>query len=91
MPLLAVALLYHVQLGAESPLFPYLQILQHTTGLDRMPFLWNSAKLRKEASEGVQRVARGIQQDMKEMYDTVVPVLVQQHPETGRPLVIYSS
>ena len=80
-PLLAVALLYHASLGPKSHLYPYIQILQLSEGLDAMPFLWSSARLRAEASEGVRMVARGIQRDMNEMYDAVVPVLVEQYPD----------
>mmetsp|Transcript_2233 Transcript_2233/g.4413 ORF Transcript_2233/g.4413 Transcript_2233/m.4413 type:complete len:709 (-) Transcript_2233:79-2205(-) len=85
MPLLAVALLYHVKLGTESPLHPYIQILQLTAGLDQMPFLWNPTRLRTQASEGVRMVARGIQRDMNDMYNTVVPVLVEQYPQIFGP------
>ena len=78
-PLLAVALLYHQSLGPESPMYPYIQILQLTTGTDTMPFLWSAERLREEASEGVRMVARGIQRDMNEMYDAVMPVLMEQY------------
>ena len=84
MPLLAVALLYHAGQTNHSPLSPYLQMLQ-ATPVDRMPFLWSPSRLRNEASQGVRTVARGIQRDMNDMYDAVVPVLVEQYPHIFGP------
>lgn len=81
MPLLAVALLYHVQLGQTSMFAPYINILKDTP-TDSLPFLWSAQRIRASAiaSEGLRTVARGIRLEMKEMYDTVVKVLVDQHP-----------
>jgi hypothetical protein len=87
MPLLAVALLYHLQHGEESKLFPYMQLLQLTKGVDSLPFLWSPTRLREQASEGIRVVARGIKSEMAEMYDTVVEVLIDQHPKLFGPVV----
>lgn len=80
-PLLAVTLLYHASLGKHSPLYPYIEILQITQGVDAMPFLWSPDRLRAEASEGVRMVARGIQRDMNDMYDSILEVLIEKYPD----------
>jgi hypothetical protein len=85
MPLLAVTLLYHADLGQQSPIYPYIQMLKLTQGVDAMPFLWSADRLRAEASEGVRMVARGIQKDMNEMYDTIVQTLIERHPDLFGP------
>jgi hypothetical protein len=79
LPLLAVALLHHLSLGEASPLLPYIQMLQ-SSPVDGMPHLWNKQRLQVEANEGVRRVARGIQRDVREMYTAVVLVLAEDHP-----------
>lgn len=79
LPLLTVAILYHRHLGQASPLHHYLQILL-SSPVDTMPFLWDRDKLRREATEGVQRIARGIKRDVREMYDAVMTVLIAKHP-----------
>jgi SET domain len=81
MPLLAVALLYHVQLGQTSSFAPYVDILKETQ-TDSLPFLWSAQRIRSSsiASEGLRTVARGIRREMKEMYQTVVKILIDQHP-----------
>lgn len=81
MPLLAVALLYHIQLGPTSLFAPYIDILKDTP-TDSLPFLWSAQRIRSSsiASEGLRTVARGIRREMKEMYETVVKVLIDQHP-----------
>jgi hypothetical protein len=94
-PLLAVALLYQLQqvqqkhdARAESKFGPYLQILQDQQhDLQRsIPHLWSSAKLRKKATPGIRRVAKGIQRDVMEMYETIVMVLVEEHSSVfGEP------
>lgn len=99
-PLLAVALLYHMQLGLASPHWPYLQQLlflgQHG-GRDEddggkfvgdsmqelqrsIPHLWSSKKLRHAATPAVRAVAKGIRQDVMELYETIVMVLVEDFP-----------
>lgn len=79
LPLLAVALLHHLSLGEASPLLPYIDMLQ-SSSVDGMPHLWNKQRLQVEANEGVRRVARGIQRDVREMYSAVVQTLVDNHP-----------
>ena len=79
LPLLAVALLHHVKLGPHSSMAPYIQLLQ-TSPVEYMPHIWNSTKLRQDASEAVRRVARSIQRDVREMYTQVVQVLINDHP-----------
>jgi len=55
-----------------------------------IPFLWNRTKLRQDATEGVQRIAMGIKRDVREMYDTVIQVLIHQHPEVfGKDVAIH--
>jgi hypothetical protein len=84
MPLLAVALLHHKKLGAASPLATYLRILE-SSSVDSMPFLWSNTKLKASASAGIRTVARGIQQEVQDMYDTVVQVLIRDHPDLFGP------
>jgi hypothetical protein len=84
MPLLAVALLHHQKLGATSPLSAYIRVLE-SSDIDSMPFLWPNEKL-KEASPGVRTVARGIQQEIRDMYDSVVQVLIREHPDLFGPV-----
>ncbi|GKY99827.1 hypothetical protein MPSEU_000936500 [Mayamaea pseudoterrestris] len=79
-PLLAIALLHHKKLGFGSPLSPYFRILERTP-VDSFPFLWSNAKLRAETSEGIRAVARGIKRDVRDMYTTVVQVLIDEHPD----------
>jgi hypothetical protein len=79
LPLLAVALLHHLKLGAHSMLAPYWNLLEGTP-LD-FPFLWKTHRLRVDANEGTRRVARGIQRDVKELYTAVVQVLIEKHPD----------
>jgi hypothetical protein len=84
MPLLAVALLHHQKLGAASPLKAYIRLLE-SSSTDTMPFLWSDAKLKATASPGVRTVARGIQQEVRDMYDTIVQVLIKEHPDLFGP------
>lgn len=91
-PLLAIALLYHLTLlrpdsGKRSSLHaPYLQMLFQQDLDDFIPHLWSSHKLRKAATPQVRKVAKGIQRDVVEMYETIVLVLVEEHPDVfGEP------
>jgi hypothetical protein len=81
MPLLAVALLYHVQLKEFSSYAPYINILK-ATPIDSMPFLWTAKRLKESpiATEGVRAVAKSIRQEMRDMYESVVEVLIENHP-----------
>ena len=89
MPLLAVALLHHVQLGPLSPLAPYIELLQSTPVQELIPIVWSKEKLRVDANDGVRRVVRGIQRDVREMYTAVLEVLIQDHPHLfGDPNLI---
>jgi hypothetical protein len=84
MPLLATALLHHAKLGSASPMSPYLRILD-SSPVDSMPFLWPAERVR-ELPEGIRAVARGIRQEIRDMYQSIVQVLIEQHPALfGRP------
>lgn len=79
--LLAVAILYHRSLGNESPLAPYIKILKESN-VDSMPFLWSRDKIQTTAlPAGIRDVALGIRRDIRDMYKTVVEVLIEQHPD----------
>lgn len=89
-PLLTVALLYHLNLKDSSPLHHYLELLVESGDMvETMPFLWTKQKLRQEAKDGVRKIAKYIQRDLREMYQSVVVVLVEEHghlfgkPDTG--------
>jgi hypothetical protein len=82
---LALALLYHVGLDEESSYHPYLTLLE-ATPMESIPHLWDSATLRHSATVGVRKVAKGIQKDVQDLYETIVMVLVEEHPDVfGRP------
>jgi hypothetical protein len=85
MPLLAVALLHHQKLGAASPLSSYIRVLE-SSDIHSMPFLWSNTRLKQEMSPGVRTVARGIQQEIRDMYDSVVQVLIREHPDLFGPV-----
>ncbi|KAL7452297.1 hypothetical protein ACHAWC_004028 [Mediolabrus comicus] len=70
-PLLVIAVLYHRSLGMESPLSHYIDVLIGTP-TNSFPFLWSNQQLRDNADrigDEVKKLARGIQQDLYEMYD----------------------
>lgn len=88
-PLLAVALLYHFQLfrhaeqeQEESPFWAYLQLLDETNVHDQIPHLWDSKTLRHSATVGVRKEAKGIQKDVKELYQRIVVPLIAEYPDT---------
>jgi len=56
-----------------------LEILQ-AEDTSRMPFLWSTTELRQSVSEGIRTVARGVQHEMQEMYDTVATTLIAENP-----------
>eukprot|EP00980_Cylindrotheca_fusiformis_P010762 scaffold2435_cov121-Cylindrotheca_fusiformis.AAC.2 len=87
-PLLAVALLYHFQLfrhaeeeQEESPFWAYLQLLDETNVHDQIPHMWSAQKLRRSATVGVRREAKGIQKDVKELYQRILVPLTKEHPD----------
>lgn len=91
MPLLAVALLHHKKLGTSSPLAAYIAVLE-ASPVDSMPHMWSASKLLHQASPGVRTVARGIQLEVQDMYDTVVKVLIREHADLfGPPTTTTSS
>ena len=79
MAILTVAILYHRNLGVSSPLYQYVKVLVEER-TESMPVLWPKDRLRQEASDGVRTIARGIQRDIKEMYQSVVDILRVEHP-----------
>ena len=88
--LLVIAVLYHRSLGSDSPLSHYIEILMGatpTTMIDSFPFLWSEKELQSKAvgDAGVQTLARGIRQDLYEMYDKVMGSLVKERPEIFAP------
>ena len=92
-PLLAITLLYHMdhyhnhdgthdQLDYDRPHYgPYLDVLELQNLQDSIPHLWDSRKLRKSATPEVRKVAKGIRQDVVELYESIVQVLIQNHPD----------
>ncbi len=90
-PLLAVTLLYHMNKKDDANddennnnsnmHAPYLQILQTSNLEDSIPHLWNSRKLRKAATPSVLRVAQGIRKDVVDLYESIVQVVIQSHPD----------
>ncbi|KAL3788589.1 hypothetical protein HJC23_005248 [Cyclotella cryptica] len=91
-PLLVVALLYHRSLGKDSPLWRYIDLLLGTS-TDSFPFLWSDHELRQRSGEiglGVRDLARGIRQDLYEMYDGVMGTLVKAHYDLFGPPAGYT-
>ncbi|KAL7536034.1 hypothetical protein ACHAXR_006876 [Thalassiosira sp. AJA248-18] len=86
--LLVIAVLYHRELGKDSPLSHYIDILLGTP-TDSFPFLWSDEELREKTGgdigEGVRTLARGIRQDLYELYDGVIGTLVKKRPEAFAP------
>ena len=77
--LLIVALLYHASLGRLSPLWFYVETLVEAP-VDQMPYLWNDDRLREElGSYEVKKLVRGIKKDIREMYDSIMEVLIEEH------------
>jgi hypothetical protein len=80
LPLLTVAILHHIHtLGPHSPISQYMQILI-STATNQLPVLWDRKRLQKDTTEGVYKIVRGIQKDVNEMYEAVVPILLRDHP-----------
>ncbi len=85
-PLLVIAVLYHRSLGMESPLSNYIDVLSGTPA--DFPFLWSNQELRDNTDkigEGVRKLARGIQKDLREMYDKIMGKLVTEHSDLFAP------
>jgi len=87
-PLLAVTLLYHMDKNTaydnnnnNNMHAPYLEILQTNNLENSIPHLWNSRKLRKSATPSVLRVAQGIRKDVVDLYESIVKVVIQSHPD----------
>lgn len=78
-PILIAAVLYHRALGRRSPLASYMAMLESAPA-ESMPFLWDGARLRTEAGEGVRAAVRDVRADIRDMYDAVIKVLVRDHP-----------
>jgi len=85
-PLLIVTVLYHVHvLGPVSPLARYADMMRDAP-VDDMPFMFDHAELhRRGLSDGVKRVVADIQDDVRDMYVTVVGVLVRDFPGVFGP------
>eukprot|EP00579_Thalassiosira_antarctica_P017986 CAMPEP_0201929166 /NCGR_PEP_ID=MMETSP0903-20130614/22426_1 /ASSEMBLY_ACC=CAM_ASM_000552 /TAXON_ID=420261 /ORGANISM="Thalassiosira antarctica, Strain CCMP982" /LENGTH=741 /DNA_ID=CAMNT_0048467863 /DNA_START=1 /DNA_END=2226 /DNA_ORIENTATION=+ len=82
LPLLVLAVLYHRSLGEDSPISHYIDILLGTS-TDSFPFLWSERELREktgDVGEEVRKMARGIRDDLYEMYDGVMGTLVRERP-----------
>jgi hypothetical protein len=95
--LLVVALLYHVSLGRLSPLWFYVDVLLNAP-VNHMPFLWSEEKIQTEfhlddwemqqgTSLELVKLVRGIKKDVREMYDSIMPVLMEQHGEIFAPKI----
>jgi len=85
-PLLVIAVLYHQSLGMESPLSHYIDVLLGTP--TDFPFLWSNQELRDNTDkigEGVKKLAKGIQKDLREMYDRIMGKLVTEHSDLFSP------
>eukprot|EP00978_Attheya_sp_CCMP212_P002486 scaffold5097_cov52-Attheya_sp.AAC.8 len=80
MPLLIVALLYHVSLGRNSPLWNYISHVLMKEPVDTMPILWDNDKLERDTTESVRRIARDIKADILGLY-RMVEVLIEEYPD----------
>jgi hypothetical protein len=80
MPLLIVALLYHVSLGRNSPLWNYISHVLVKAPVDTMPILWDNHKLERDTTESVRRIARDIKADILGLY-RMVEVLIKEYPD----------
>jgi len=89
-PLLVVAILYHRSLGSLSPMMPYIEVLS-SAPMGGIPFLWDDAKLQRmegrgKITRGVREICEGINGNLREIYDSIMEVLVQEHGDIfGRP------
>jgi len=84
-PLLAVAILYHQSLGAElSPLWNYISSLLSSPTYT-IPFLLKPHELKETYPQGVRDLSLQIQQDVKEMYYSVMSVLMEDYGEIFGP------
>ena len=85
-PLLIVAVLYHAHvLGDQSPLLKYIDTMRDTP-LQSIPLLLDDVQLRQRAlPDGVMNVIGEVQEDMRDMYATVVGTLVREFPDVFGP------
>ena len=85
-PLLIVAVLYHAHvLGDQSPLSKYIDSMRDAP-VESMPFLLDHTQLRLRGfSDGVRTVIGEVQDDMRDMYATVVGSLVKDFPDVFGP------
>jgi len=70
----------------ESPLSHYIDVLSGTP--TDFPFLWSNQQLRDNTDkigEGVKKLARVIQKDLREMYDRIMGKLVTEHSDVFSP------
>ena len=61
---------------------PYLRLLQQQ-GInikEQIPHFWDSKTLRKSATIGVRKVAKGIQRDVRELYERILIPLITDYP-----------
>jgi len=66
---------------AENSLTSSVTIQDAMTSLQRsIPHLWSPKKLRKSATPAIRSVSKGIQRDVLELYETIVLVLIEDHP-----------
>jgi hypothetical protein len=79
LPFLAIALLHHRKLGMASPMYSYLELLRETS-LESIPYTWTKTQL-VQASPGVRTVAQGIRREIRDRYETIMQVLIQDHPQ----------
>lgn len=86
--LLIVALLYHASLGRLSPLWFYIETLVEAP-VDSMPYLWTERVMGEEfggeGQEEVKKLVRGVKRDIREMYDEVMGLLVEEHRDIFGP------
>ena len=85
-PLLIVAVLYHAHvLGDQSPLSKYIDSMRDAP-VESMPFLLDHAQFRRQGfSDGVRKVIGEVQDDMRDMYVTVMGALVKDFPDVFGP------
>ena len=84
LPLLVLAVLYHRSLGVDSPISHYIDILL-VTNIDSFPFLWSDEELSEKTDGEAKKLAKGIRQDLHQMYNEVMGTLVRENPKWFAP------